>query len=287
MSTPIISSFDNQDIRAEFEPQIRIQVEPEQQKVAEVSREKVVQHTPVLPGVVFTVVILLLLGFVTYKITDPETLPIRNVSVTGEFTHLSPVGLQERVSNIVRGGFFSVNVEMMQEALLEEPWIQQVAVKRVWPDRIIVIIKEQKPVAQWGEKGLLNADAEIFYPERSTFPENLPVVSGPENTNEFVLEYFLRINEILPEGLTLQSLSLSDRRSWELRLTTGPVIRLGKTGIVSRLQRFLQQLPAGGFASLEQVQYIDMRYTNGFALQMKTDNKSEPEVKQETYGKKI
>lgn len=287
MSTPIISSFDDQDMQADFVPQIRIQAEPEQQRAAEVKREKVAQPTPVLPGVIFTVVILLLLGFVTYKVTDPETLPIRNVSVTGEFTHLSPSGLQERVSNIVRGGFFSVNVEMMQEALLEEPWIQQVSVKRVWPDRIIVSIKEQKPVAQWGEQGLLNADAEIFYPERATFPENLPIVSGPDNTNEFVLQNFLRISEILPEGLTLHSLSLSDRRSWELKLSTGPVIRLGKTGIISRLQRFLQQLPTDGFASLEQVQYIDMRYTNGFALQMKSDNKSEPEVKQETYGKKI
>lgn len=268
MNTPVITFVDEQDKSVELEPEAR-------------------SDTYFIPGVAFTIMILLLLGFTVIKIMDPETLPIRNVSVAGDFTHLSPSGLQERVSNIVRGGFFSVNVATVQEALLQEPWIQEVAVKRVWPDRITVTIREQTPIAQWGNDGLLNSKAEIFNPDRSTFPVDLPVVSGPKNTNRHVLENFMRIQEILPEGISLRQLSLSERRSWELQLNTGPVIRLGKFGIVSRLQRFLQYLPADGFSSMEQIQYIDMRYTNGFALMKKTETQVGVEVIQENYGKKI
>ena len=240
-----------------------------------------------IPGVVFTLLILLILGFTVFKIMDPETLPIRSVSIAGNFSHLSSAGLQERVGNIMRGGFFSVDVETMQEALFQEPWIQAVSVKRVWPDRIIVIIAEQVAVARWGGDGLLNSDAEIFYPDISTFPQDLPVVTGPENTNQLVLDSFMRIKEVLPEGLSLQQLFLSERRSWELQLNAGPLVRLGKSGIVSSLQRLLQHLHAEGISNMDQIQYIDMRYTNGFALMKKTEVKNNIEVVRENYGEKI
>lgn len=240
-----------------------------------------------LPGVVFTAVILLLLGFTGSKVIDPETLPIRNVSVAGDFTHLSPTRLQNRVSNVVRGGFFSVNVEKIQQVLLEEPWIRDVSVKRVWPDRITVTIREQTAVAQWGNEGLLNENAEIFRPEHSTFPAGLPVVNGPENSSAHVLEMLGRIREILPRDFSVRQLTMSERRSWELTLDSGPVIRLGKAGVIKRMQRFLEHLPAEGLNSMAQIQYIDMRYTNGFALSRKPENKAALEVIQENYGEEI
>ena len=286
MTTPLISSFDDDQTSAIHEPEIRLQT----------LDEKPVSVTPVpqtgsgayfIPGAAFTIFILVLLGVATYKITDPETLPIKNVGVAGEFSHMSPATLQARVSDVVRGGFFSVNVDMIQEALLQEPWIQEVAVKRVWPDRITVTIREQVPVARWGDKGLLNAEAEIFSPDPASYPEGLPVVNGPENSSRQVMDYFRRIQGILPAGVGLQQLSLSERRSWELKLDTGPIIRLGKTGIILRLQRLLEYLPAGSVVSMDQIEYIDMRYTNGFALMKKTDNKVQNEVAQEKHGEKI
>ncbi len=286
MNTPIISAFDEQDRHPTPVPTIRRQAYDQQGNNPD-SDPEASKETYIIPGAVFTVVIILLVGFAAIKLTDAETLPIRNVSVAGNFTHLSPSGLQERVSNVVRGGFFSVNVETIQEALLQEPWIQDVSVKRVWPDRITVTIREQTAIAQWGSDGLLNSEAEIFYPDRFTFPVDLPAMTGPKNTNRLVLENFVRIQEILPEGISLRQLSLSERRSWELQLNTGPVIRLGKFGIVTRMQRFLQHLPADGFSSMEQIQYIDMRYTNGFALLKKPENKDGMEVIQENYGEEI
>lgn len=268
MNSPVITFDDDQDKPAEFEQEAR-------------------SEWYSIPGMAFTIIVLLLLGFTVIKIMDPETLPIRNVSVAGEFEHLSPAALQERVSNNVRGGFFSVNVEAIQQALLLEPWIREVSVKRVWPDRITVTIREQTPVAQWGNDGLLNSEAEIFYPDRSTFPLDLAVVTGPKNTNRLVLESFVQIQEILPQGMSLRRLSLSERRSWELQLNAGPVIRLGKFGIIKRMQRFLQHLPADGLSRMEQIQYIDMRYTNGFALLKKPEIKERVEVIQENYGEKI
>ncbi len=286
MTTPLISSFDDDQTSAIHEPVIRLQALDENSAPVP-SVQQPGRGAYLVPGAAFTIFILVLIGVATYKITDPETLPIKNVGVAGEFSHMSPATLQARVSDVVRGGFFSVNVDMIQDALLQEPWIHEVAVKRVWPDRITVTIREQVPVARWGNKGLLNAEAEVFSPDPASYPAGLPVVSGPENSSRQVMDYFRRIQGILPEGVRLQQLSLSERRSWELQLDTGPIIRLGKTGIITRLQRLLEYLPADSAVSMDKIEYIDMRYTNGFALMKKTDNKVQIEVVQEKHGEKI
>jgi cell division protein FtsQ len=238
-------------------------------------------------GVIFSTVILGLLGFAAIKLMDPATLPVRHVSVAGDFRHLSPSRLEQRVTAVVRGGFFNVDVEAIQLALLEEPWIRLVSVKRIWPDRITVVITEQTAVAQWGDAALLNPDAQIFRPDRSTFPQGLAVISGPENTAPLVLSNFLKIQAMLPQGLSLNQLSLSERRSWQLKISNGPEVRLGKSGIISRMERFLRHFPAEELNKLQQVEYIDMRYTNGFAIRWNPQTKSDPESEQHSHGEKI
>jgi cell division protein FtsQ len=240
-----------------------------------------------MSGLFFTVVILGLLGFAGMKVLDPSTLPIRSVSVAGNFEHLSPSSLQQRVGDVVRGGFFNVNVDTIQQVLLQEPWIREVSVKRIWPDRITVNIREQTAVARWSDNGLLNSASEIFYPAPETFPESLPVVSGPENTTILVMENLEKIQQILPVGLSLQQLHLSERRSWELKLTNGPVIRLGKTDILNRMTRLLEYFPVDQLEVAGNIEYIDMRYTNGFAIRWQDQNKVGLQRRQENYGKKI
>ena len=288
MHEPVITSFDIEDRYIKPVPVVRMQEKAARPGPAVAEKAKAsfsVRY--VVPGAAVTTIILLLLGSAILKLTDPETLPIRNVGVAGEFTRLSPERLQERVGDVVRGGFFSVNVEKIQQTLLEEPWISDVAVKRVWPDRIIVTIREQVAIAQWGTDGLLNSEGNIFLPERSSFPSGLPVLQGPENSSHNVLEMFDRIKNLLPQGMGLRQLILSDRRSWELVLDTGTIIRLGKSDVIPKLEKFLDYVATGSLNNLMEIEYIDMRYTNGFAVMRKSDNKAVPEPGQENHGKEI
>jgi cell division protein FtsQ len=227
---------------------------------------------------------LMLAGFVTLKFMDPSTLPVRLVNVTGDIRHLSPEALERRAGQVVRGGFFNVNVEAIQRTLLEEPWVREVSVKRIWPDSILVDISEQTAVAQWGDEGLLNPDAVIFYPELSSFPPNLPVLTGPMNSSRQVLNMFTRIQALLPAGIAVERLSLSDRRSWQLKIANGPEIRLGKSGVIARMQRFLDSFPVHEPVRLQRIAYIDMRYTNGFAIRWHMETESDLDSEQITHG---
>ena len=237
-------------------------------------------------GAAVVLLVLLLSVFGVYHLMDPHTLPIRHVVVQGEFRHLSLEGLQERAAKVVSGGVFNVNVETIRNVLLEEPWIKEVSVKRVWPDRINVLIREQRAVARWNDTGLLNADGDLFKPDPATFPEHIPQFRGPPDSYTVMLDFYNKLRGILPERLRIAGITLSERRAWQVQFIDGPLVRLGRMDIVQRMQRFAGLVPTRLHDLLENMQYVDMRYTNGFAVQWKPDYKPNLQPGRESYGKK-
>jgi len=66
--------------------------------------------------------------------------------------------------------------------------------------------------------------------------------------------------------LALESLSMDERGSWRLVLRGGQEIRLGRREIDERLYRFFDVVAPSLAADLNRVEYVDLRYTNGFAV---------------------
>lgn len=228
-----------------------------------------------IPGFLFLLGMLVLFLLGVKHILDPRTLPIRYVTVSGDFHHLSPAGLEERASNAVRGGFFNVNVETIKKVLSEEPWVREVTVKRVWPDSITVFIKEQSAVALWRDNGLLNDDAELFAPAPSTFPANLPRLRGPDGTYSLLLNTYRYMQGILPVEMNIKELVLNERRAWEVKFENGISVLLGRSDLEKRIKRFARHIPAELNNYLQDIALIDMRYTNGFSILWNTGVVSE------------
>ena len=229
-------------------------------------------------GAIFIVTLLAVILILGIWLMDPLTLPIRQVSINGKFEHLSPVSLEHRAAEVVSGGFLNVNVDEIRSVLLEEPWIHEVSVKRVWPDRLTIDIQEQVAVARWGDRGLLNIDAGIFAPEPDTYPDSLPLIKGPLDTQKDMLAKYQQLQQILPKGLMIAELSLSDRTSWAIKLNNDSLIRLGKHDIERRLERFIRYFPGISQNLAERIQYIDLRYTNGFSISWNSDSDKDLEI---------
>ncbi|NNE38935.1 MAG: FtsQ-type POTRA domain-containing protein [Gammaproteobacteria bacterium] len=238
-------------------------------------------------GIVFSIIVITLLVVISLKILDPMTLPIRHVSINGDFNRLSPISLQERASNVVRGGFFNVNVETIQTVVSEEPWVKEIMVRRIWPDRIMVDIKEQQAVAKWGDSALINQGAVIFYPDLSTFPDELPYLSGPENFVALVVDYLNKFRGIIPESLKVEELHLSDRRSWELILDNDLTLHFGKTDVMEKARQFFKYYSQISNNDNRHIHYVDLRYPNGFVIGWKSNNQSELNNGRKENGKKI
>ena len=200
-------------------------------------------------------------------LSNPDTLPIKQVRIEGDFTNLSPVDLQLLVTDKVRGGFFNLDVDAVRLALLGEPWVSEVIVKRIWPDALRVIVIEQIPVVRWGDSGLLNPAGEYFSPESGTIPDELPLLSGPEDSEQNLLNRFNSMQEQVQSiGFNIASLFLDNRRAWSFHFKNGIKVILGRRDFEERFNRVLTLIPITTSGRIDQIESIDMRYTNGFSI---------------------
>ncbi len=224
-------------------------------------------------------------GVLLRDVSFPTVLPVNDIHVTGELHFLDKEKIKAAVKNNVAGGYFTVDLNRIREMLQQEPWIKSVALRRQWPASLNVLINEQKPVAYWNNKAYINQSGEVFKPEVIDKNLNLPTLSGPEGRHDNVWKF---MNVLYREMALLEyevvSLELDDRRAWQL-VISGPDldnnsridVRLGRFDTEKRLKRFIHVLPAltSGFEQGEtrllakNIRSIDMRYPNGFAVQLK------------------
>lgn len=209
-------------------------------------------------------------GYLIQWLLDPAAFPIRKIAVEGEFNHLTSEHVQRLVSDAVHGGFFDVDVAVVRARILDEPWILDAAVGRVWPDTIRVSIREQGAVARWGEHALLNRFADIFVPGSDPIPSGLAVLDGPIGAeNELLARYFAVQKRLDQVGLRVARLKLSERRALVIDIENGATLVVGRRALAERLRRFSRAFDHVLKDRWAGVELVDLRYTNGFAIREK------------------
>lgn len=208
---------------------------------------------------------------------DPHQWPVQTVNIKGTFRHLQQTRLQNEVAPLASAGFFGMNVSVIQAQLQDLPWVEQVSVRRVWPDRLRIVVREQQPVAYWGEKGFLNPRAQVFEPEQSVDLQALPRFEGPDGYQQRVLLMYRQLQGMLkPLQLSVGSLRLDARRTWRVQLSNDLTVEIGRSNPVDRIARFVRVYPAILAAGTGQMMSVDLRYSNGFAVRrQQVDTKAE------------
>ena len=91
-------------------------------------------------------------------------------------------------------------------------------------------------------------------------------VMGGLPVTEVAARYVAIQEQLVHRGLALAALALDKRGAWSLSLSNGIQVRLGSQDVDVRLARFFEALDSVVAAVAADVSYIDMRYTNGFAV---------------------
>jgi cell division protein FtsQ len=193
--------------------------------------------------------------------------PVRNLVVEGTFQRVTPLQIEAAVMNDLDAGFVSVDLGELRRRVKAIDWVDRVNVGRSWPDTLIVRITEHQAAARWGENGLLNVRGELFTEQAQHQLPELPQLAGPRGSEREVARRYLAVRGKLAEAdLTLKSLSMDERGAWLLVLGSGQEIRLGRRDIDERLYRFFDVVAPALATDLPRVAYVDLRYTNGFAV---------------------
>ena len=233
------------------------------------------QKTPFTPafvgGVLFFLLSLcLVIWFVSRVVVwvqDQQNAPIRQVKLYGDFGHIQPTKLHRTLQQEFVGNYFKVNVDQVQQFLQQQPWVYQVAVRKQWPDTLVVVVTEHKPVAVWNDQYLLNQQGQIFVAPVAELKQPLPKLQGPDGAEQDALTMFNQLNQMLSvHQHAATGLTVSARQAWQLNLAEGIQLTLGREDTAKRVQRFIDLYPVISKHKTQAVAEVDLRYDTGVAV---------------------
>jgi cell division protein FtsQ len=209
-------------------------------------------------------------------IAQRPSFDFKRVDVRGDLQHVTAASIRAAVAGRLRGNYFTMRIDDTRRLLETVPWVAQASVRRVWPNRLLVTLKEHRALGAWGDGRLLSdsgqlfvanvAEAEIFGP--------LPEFAGPDaQAREMAARYYDFAALAAPLSLAIDAVDVSERRSWSVH-ASGPgvastTLELGRDDPPGSVQRRFADIVAaypmlsarvGGPPSR-----IDARYVNGIA----------------------
>lgn len=211
-----------------------------------------------------------------YALVHTPLLPLRQVELKGGLAHMTRVQAEHAARAGAAGTFLSVDLDAVRGAFESLPWVRKVEVRRVWPDRLQVSIEEHVALARWGADAqsarLVNTHGEVFEGE---LPDavRLPLFAGPSGSAEEVTRRYAAFRQALaPLQIEPRQVLLSARYSWQLRLSNGLTLELGrdqlKEPVLQRLARFVDHYAQTLGSFDRKFEYADLRYPSGFALRV-------------------
>ncbi len=192
--------------------------------------------------------------------------PLREVRVLDVPAHVTPEQVEIVVKRELRGNFFTIDLAVARAAFEGLPWVRRVQVRRQWPDRLDVALEEHVPLARWADGALVNIHGEVF---RGSYDGRLPVFSGPEGTaKEIAIQYEYFRRSLAAIGHTPAQVQISPRRAWQVKLESGLTLELGREQVEARISRFIATYERTLGKLGRRLEYVDLRYPNGFAVRI-------------------
>ncbi|MBK9161682.1 MAG: cell division protein FtsQ/DivIB [Nitrosomonadales bacterium] len=206
----------------------------------------------------------MLYGAGWYAVHQPGLFPLHTVRLEANPLRVDVPAVFRTVRGEVNGNFFTTDIERLRLALEKLPWVRSVAIRREFPDRLMVRLEEHQPLARWNDSALVNRQGEVFSAESGQL---LPDFVGQEGTSTEVAQSFGQFSRQLAAlDLQIERLALTPRHAWQVQLNNGLVLELGREEMQRRLARFVAVYPYGIAAMQGNIRYVDLRYRNGFAV---------------------
>ncbi|KPJ94647.1 MAG: hypothetical protein AMJ53_04850 [Gammaproteobacteria bacterium SG8_11] len=252
----------------------------------------ITQHEPLilaLPNkrviiVTLAVVFMIIVGLaLRSQLLTPRFLHIASMKVYGELSWIDREQLNVAVEPYLESNFFGADIDGIKQTVESLPWVASASVRRQWPNQLQIAIEEHKAVARWGDNVLVNDKGELFQP--AEIPEDLVKslvqLQGPDNTYQYLFAQYQELQPMfsaqgLGAELRIAKVYLNERRALGIELTNSMRIIFGRLSASMDLynvaSRFLQAFKNHMQEHAGQIEVVDLRYTNGFAVQWKNSD---------------
>lgn len=220
------------------------------------------------------IVPILLFGYVVYHnwqnwLEKLDSTPIQAYALTNRTQFTTNADIRETLARLPNlKGYFGQNIQEIEQVLRQIPWVKDVVVRKMYPDRLGIGLVEYRPVAVWNELNFLSDQGIVFSLPKGRFEaKGLPILSGPDSEAKKALEAWAKITQDLKvRNLELKSLALDNRGAWEITLSNDVVLKLGRGDWLPKIDRFILLFPQIEVPQGKRLDYVDLRYEHGAAV---------------------
>ncbi len=206
-------------------------------------------------------------GWATQRLLEPGRFPLRHVHFQGELQYLDATELRTLATGRLGDNFFLLDLGLLRERLLAHPWIDDVVLRRDWPDGLEVRLIEHRPYAYWGDDALIDSAGRPIRPPVLPSGRDWPRLYGPDGQELAVIARYREFSALLaPLDLHIEQLVQDARGAWTAQLINGLALDLGRSEPSARLRRFVTLYPRVLQPRLAELAGVDLRYRNGAAL---------------------
>jgi len=217
------------------------------------------------------VVIPIVAGVSAYQwMQNPKNLTITSVEVKGDLNILDKKQLQPVIEPFTKTNLYLLDEKALETAIENNPWVHSASMTKIWPDKLVVKIFEQQPVAFWGSNEMLAQNGKIIKASLEKKKGVLPLLYSPNDKGRNMATGFLKIRKWLKDfPLKMVEFKEDARGSWQIKLDNGITLKIGREHQEKRLRRFMVGYNQSLKDVINNVKIVDLRYTNGFAVKWK------------------
>ena len=247
-----------------------------QEEAREARRASLRFWTKTVCGLAAAAVVVLGAGRAADAVMHLPVFDFSTLEVEGDVARVPVERVKQAVEPVIRGNFFTEDLDEVRRAAETVPWVKRAVVRRVWPDGLRVGVETYSAFAVYEDGRLVDPDGVLFSAnpdERDNPSDPLPNFYGPAGQTAQIARYYREFSRALSSiGATVTDVACSDRGGWSLVMASGDIpatrVELGRedagTNIVAKVADLAAAYPRvvelmDGPAS------IDLRYDRAFA----------------------
>jgi len=196
---------------------------------------------------------------------------VKNVALHSQPGQVDSELLIQTLQGMKLPGLLMLDLDKVRSEVEQLEWVEQARVWISWPDTLNFSIAEKQIVGRVGEWLLSDRGELISIRKPSRVSSDLLTLdwaSAPQSTNRQRLAMFERAQQMADlfnqSAYSVANFKIDERNSWQIDLTNGWLVKLGRKDWVNRANRLLQHEHA--LQNKRAIEVIDLRYSSGFAV---------------------
>ena len=194
---------------------------------------------------------------------------VNKISISSNGNNVNTDILKTQIKKKIKlQNFFNINPENIQKEFINHPWIKKIEVYKKFPDRIIIKITERVAIAIFNDISLVDESGNIFK-KLEKKKKLLKFYAYDQKEVKYIYDFykkFIKFQNLNNIQIDISYIKINSIKEFVVRTKTNSLIYFGSKNIDERLERFIQLYRNIEPENLNNVEYFDMRYTNGVSV---------------------